>query len=182
MFELHLDYILFVACSLGGLWLLHYWIRRTRGEGVHRNVWILLIVGLIGGLLLVNRAGKIERASLRRMVEGFAPTYAIEMERLGHEKITLDTDEHDPLYRSMIEAEINWLAVNPAVADVYTFKKRADGVIVMMVDSETDYDHNGVYEGDRESRTKIPVERSGFYRIDYFEQMLRRELLNRTQR
>jgi PAS domain S-box-containing protein len=89
------------------------------------------------------------------MLQGIAPTYARELERLGHSRVTLATPPDDPLYLSLIEAEIRWLKANPNVADIYTFRIRDDGQIVLLVDSETDYDHNGVYEGDRESRTDI---------------------------
>jgi len=55
----------------------------------------------------------------------------------------------------MIEVEKAWLQRNPNVADIYTYRQLADGKFVFIVDSETDYDHNGRYEGPRESRTPI---------------------------
>jgi len=55
----------------------------------------------------------------------------------------------------MIEAQKRWEKVNPAIADIYTFRKRDNGEIFLMVDSETDYDRNGRFEGEREQRTPI---------------------------
>ncbi|NUN96702.1 MAG: response regulator, partial [Candidatus Omnitrophica bacterium] len=59
------------------------------------------------------------------------------------------------LYLYLIDTQIGWLERNPLVADIYTFRKRPDGKVVLMVDSETDYNHDGKYEGDREQRTPI---------------------------
>ena len=39
--------------------------------------------------------------------------------------------------------------------DIYTYKRGPDGTVRLIVDSETDYDHNGRFEGERESRTGI---------------------------
>jgi hypothetical protein len=55
----------------------------------------------------------------------------------------------------MIEAEKRWLLANRSVNDIYTYKRDPDGTVRLIVDSETDYDHNGRFEGEREQRTAI---------------------------
>ena len=74
---------------------------------------------------------------------------------MGHAKVSLTTSPDDPGYLQLIEAEKAWLRANPLVADIYTFRSDDKGKIRLIVDSETDYDHNGVYGGEREQRTAI---------------------------
>jgi signal transduction histidine kinase/CheY-like chemotaxis protein len=132
------------------------WLLRDRST---RWLALLFVAGLLGPLIGAHyfgeRAAVAEQGRLRAMVEGFAPTYALELTRLGHARLGLDTPGDDPLYLEILGAQIEWLDVNPAVADIYTFRRLADGTTVMLADSETDYDRNGRYEGDRESRTDI---------------------------
>ncbi len=119
-------------------------------RALHRAALLLLpIAGAIGADL----AGHTEQARLQQLVEGFAPTYAQVMAELGCTDLTVDVAPDDPRYLRLIDAQKRWLAVNPAVADIYTFVKQADGTLVLFVDSETDYDGNGIYDGEREQRT-----------------------------
>jgi PAS domain S-box-containing protein len=150
-----LDYLIFTFGALVAFGALHYWLRRTRKEHHQLFTWGLVLSILLVGAFLTNESDRRTRLLLQKMVSGIAPTYAQELEQLGHSQLTLDTRPDDPLYLSLIEAEIRWLKANPTVADVYTFRKREDGQVVLLVDSETDYDHNGVYEGERESRTPV---------------------------
>ncbi|SMP74320.1 Signal transduction histidine kinase [Neorhodopirellula lusitana] len=127
---------------------------------------VLLGVGFIGTEYL----DRLQRRSLQEQLIGLAPTYAIELQQLGHESITLDTPPDDPKYRSILEAQERWLSVNPHVADIYTFRRAvpqasADsnatesesrlGKYQLIVDSATDYDGDGVITGRREERTEI---------------------------
>ena len=41
------------------------------------------------------------------------------------------------------------------MSDIYTMRGTPDGKVVLVVDSETDYDRNGRIEGEREQRTPI---------------------------
>jgi signal transduction histidine kinase len=152
----NLDYLLFATLGVGLLLILHVWLWRTkRLGGVVYLTWALLLATLTIGWRQVKDADSEKRQQIEDMVRGFAPTYAQEMELMGHARLTAQTNAQDPLYLSMIAAEKRWLAVNPFVADIYTLRKTADGKNVLMVDSETDYDHNGKFEGDRESRTPL---------------------------
>jgi signal transduction histidine kinase len=152
----NLDYLLFATSSVGLLLILHLWLWRTKrlGGAVYLT-WTLLLVTLVIAWRQVKTADSDKRKQIEDMVRGFAPTYAQEMQLMGHARLTAQTDPQDPLYLSMIAAEKRWLAVNPFVADIYTMRKIANGTNVLIVDSETDYDHNGKFEGDRESRTPL---------------------------
>ena len=162
----NLDFLAFAAAVLVLFALLHLWLRRkTAGSrpGVPPAAWMMTIVVLGVGGWFTDRLGHDAREKLERTVIGYAPTYAQEIERLGHATITLDTPPDDPAYLRIIEAERRWLAVNPVVSDIYTFRRGSGDEVLLIVDSETDYDRNGRYEGEREARTEIgePVEFGG---------------------
>ena len=149
----HLDYLVFATAilALGGLW--HWRSRASRRLAVPG--WLLALALLAAGWWFTDAAGQRERLRMQQMVEGYAPTYAREMERMGHEAITTETDPDDPHYWQMIEAEKRWLAVNPSVNDIYTLRQMPDGRVRLIVDSETDYDRDGKFDGEREKRTAI---------------------------
>ncbi len=136
--------------------LLHWRLWRGRGGSAIPLITWLLVLGVLGsGWYFVEGAARRERLRMQQMVEGYAPTYAQELGRLGHEQITTDTSPDDPLYWRMIAAQKRWLVANRSINDIYTFRKLRDGRIALIVDSETDYDHDGRFEGEREQRTPI---------------------------
>ena len=151
-----LDYILFSGASVILFALLQMRARSSRRRRRRLAIGALLLAAILGGgWFLVQQAGVQARAQIEQMVCGYVPTYAQELTRLGHAELTLETEPDDPHYLAMIDAEKRWLAANPSVADIYTFRKRADGKIVVMVDSDTDYNHDGKFDGVREQRTPI---------------------------
>ena len=154
-----IDFAIFAGLSLCVFVLLQWrWrsgSRRWRGTAVG-GALVLAILG--GGWFFVENAGARARTQIEQMMCGYAPTYAQELTRLGHAEQSLDTPADDPKYLAMIEAEKRWLAANSNIADIYTFRQRPDGKVVMMVDSETDYDRDGKIEGEREQRTPIGEE------------------------
>lgn len=149
------DYVLFSGCSIVALLGISVWLRRSV-QSYHTLivVWACLNLLLVLGWFLVEDAGNRERVRLRKQVEGFAPTYAHELQEMGHSKITPDTALDDTHYLKMINRQISWLQLNSAVTDIYTFRKHPEGNI-LIIDSETDYDHDGIYQGEKESRTVI---------------------------
>src|SRR3954471_20814293 len=133
-----LDYQLDVAGTVAA----HAWLRSRHGTRLGLRTWLLLAAIVVVGGVAARFAGAHERNRLRDMLQGIAPTYAREMELMGHAGLKLDTPADDPRYLAMIAAEIRWEAVNRNVSDIYTFRKRPDGKMVLVVDSETDYDHD----------------------------------------
>ena len=152
--RLRLDAVALVLSGVVASVVLARWLRR-RAVG-QANAWRLALA--VGGMAvlgagLAERAGARERANHIMRVQGLAPTYAEELSRMGHAALPDDLAPDDPGYLLMIEAQKRWLQVNPAIADVYTFRRDAGGAVVLFVDSETDYDHSGKFEGSREQRT-----------------------------
>ncbi len=146
------DFVLVAAAASLATVVLVLRLRLRRGRVL---VLGLLAIALVPGWFYVDAAGRQAASDLELLVTALAPTYARELELMGHERIGLGTKAADPLYLAMIEAEKRWLANNPNVSDIYTFRRLADGGTVLIVDSETDYDRNGAYSGERERRTAI---------------------------
>ncbi|MGB8169184.1 MAG: ATP-binding protein [Chthoniobacteraceae bacterium] len=151
-----MDYIALVLGALVLFGFLHRLFWRGRPSAAMPTlIWLLVAAVLGGGWFFVESSARHEWVLMRRMVEGYAPTFAIEMRRLGHQQITAETPADDPRYWQLLEAEKRWLTVNPSISDIYTLRKTPDGRVALIVDSETDYNHNGAFEGEREQRTKI---------------------------
>lgn len=109
---------------------------------------------LLGGLAAEWSA----RDRVNRLVKlfaGFGPTYASELSTMGHASVTLATHPDDPTYLRLIEAQKRWLMVNPIIADIYTFRRDPQGQLRLIVDSETDYNHDGRIDEEREKQTPI---------------------------
>lgn len=145
--------------SVAGLVLLSVWSAWNKA-GRSAVLWAgLVCAGVIGlGSLWVQHEGRQAADQIRRQLSGLAPTFAVEMGRHGHWQIGLDTAMNSAEYLDFIDMQRQWLAVNPNVADVYTVRKDEKGVWRFIVDSETDYDHSGVIDQEREERTKIGEE------------------------
>ncbi|MBS1971745.1 MAG: hypothetical protein JSU04_15645 [Bdellovibrionales bacterium] len=112
-------------------------------------LYCFIAFAVTDGLLI-----KQEDATQNRIF-GYASAYAMVLSKLGHDKINDKTDPKDPAYLQMIQWQKDWEAANPYIADIYTMKKNSEGKIYLAVDSETDYNRDGIYEEGREQRTQI---------------------------
>lgn len=153
--DLALFVVLFATVLAIGVGIIR---RRHAGRGFSRRVVLLMAIILAGGLWSAIEAERKQSAILRQLVAGLAPTLAYEFEMLGHSRLTFDTPPDDPLYLALIERQKEWLKRNPNVIDIYTYRRKPDGKIGFVVDSETDYDHDGIYGDGRERRTAIGYE------------------------
>ncbi len=149
------DYLAFALCALGTFAALHVWLVRRGAAGLPLKLVVLVLGLLIIGGAAVDHTGHRAADKLQRAITGMAPTYALEIERLGHAHVTLATPADDPAYRAIIDAQLRWLAVNPNVNDIYTFRVVDDQTVALIVDSETDYNRDGRFNGEREVRTAI---------------------------
>lgn len=151
----HPDFLLLLALTaviFGGL---ASWLHRT-GALPHfpQLSWAAVALLLVAGWFWTEAAEGRARARVREQVAHLLPTYAEEFQRLGHARLdTARLAPDDPLYLQLIELQKRWLLLNPFIADIYTFRRTPDGRTVLLVDSETDYDRNGRYDGEREQRT-----------------------------
>ena len=151
-----MDYYLFVISSIIVFFVIHFSIRR---RGIPYPTvylfWPVLVAILLSGWFFTEDAGRNERTRVERLIGGMAPTYAQEIERLGHSRLYRKGVLDEKLYLEIVETQKRWLSVNRAVADIYTCRVNEKGEYYFLVDSETDYDRNGRYEGDREKRTPV---------------------------
>ena len=149
----HLGFVLLMGC---------FWIFSLRGlpsaaRAVPHPRWLppvtlaLVVSGLFGSWL----NGEAERDRTRSMLQGVAPAYAESMVALGLLDLLPTTSATDPAYRGIIEIQQRWLASNPAVADIYALMLMPNGDIVHIADSGTDFNGDGVLEGEHEQRTPI---------------------------
>ena len=151
-----LDQIVFTLLTFVTMLLVDWMVlRRSLALSARLKLW-----GVMGLLIAVSvyfsiRRGTQERNRLRESVAGLAPTYANGLAELGHSRLQLGMSEKDPLFLKMIEQQKLWLRLNPGVDDIYTFRREMDGHVHLIVDSETDYDRNGIYDGEREERTEL---------------------------
>src|SRR6187431_2555172 len=84
-------------------------VRLARLRQSARGAWAALAVVLGAGYFYVEATGRREAREVERLVSAMAPTYASEIERLGHASLGLDAKPDDPLYLTLIEAEKRWL-------------------------------------------------------------------------
>ena len=130
---------------------------------MHFLAWGVLAILLPLAYYMVGRAETRERHYLMEPLVGFAPTYAMEMARMGHANIGPETDPNDAGYLQLIEAQKGWLQLNRQAASIYTYRldplhqyQQEEGEPVQfVVCAEVDYDRNGIYEGEDEQRVGI---------------------------
>ncbi len=150
-----IDFILFLTAAGGVLLLLHRYLRRQ--AGVRGSAW--MTAGFLAAAAAcwwpANWTGEQAQAGIRNLLMDIAPLVADQIEQAGHHRIALDTPADDPGYLALIELQRKLLRLAPQISDIYTMRKTADGKVVIIVDSETDYDRNGRIEGERENRTPI---------------------------
>lgn len=154
LIDLKLDWLLVSLVLTLGAAIAHVSLRRQRDDqGLPRIAWLGVLFFVVAAGGIAELAQLREVSHIRKLVKGLAPTYAAEIERLGHARLRLDNATDQPEYQQIIAAQQRWLRVNPSVADIYTVRRMPDGRIVFVVDSETDYDHDGQFNGPREART-----------------------------
>ncbi|MDD5260328.1 MAG: ATP-binding protein [Methylacidiphilales bacterium] len=148
-------FLIFAAICAAALAVQYAWLRNVKYARLPWLVWVLAILLLCLGWNMSEQAGQRELNRIQSLTLDFAQLYADEMEKRGHWKLSSTAAANDPLYLNLIQTEINWEKLNPDVSDIYTLRKLPNGKNVFIVDSETDYNHNGVYDGEREERTPI---------------------------
>lgn len=149
------DYLVFGLLALVAWWILGWRLSLRESPVKLSRACTLALTGvLLTGVWYVDFAGSRPHDKLIALFEGLAPTYAMELMCMGHAGLEIETASEDPCYLEMIDALKRWVELNPLVGDIYTFRRLADGRVVLMVEAETDYDGDGRYEGEREMRTR----------------------------
>lgn len=166
------DYLTFSAILIGCFtlleaWMRHYW-KRT---GLHNRkqdaapahimgtlpfaMVLMIAVIIVAGWFFAEIAERNEKVRLKKIVRGIAPTLAYELNTMGHGRITGTTAPDDPHYLSLIATMVHWMKLNPEIESIYTMRKLPDNSVIFILGPETDYDRNGVIEGEREARVPI---------------------------
>lgn len=149
------SFLILAGASLAAFGLQSWWLRKTRSTHLPWLVWFLALALLLAGGILAAQAGRQAKERIAKITFDFARFYAHEVEQRGHWQLPDNVAANDPTYLRLIEAEKNWEALNPEISDIYTLRKRPDGKNIFIVDSETDYNRNGKYDGEREQRTRV---------------------------
>jgi PAS domain S-box-containing protein len=143
-FSRQTDYFTFVALTVVLFAALARFLPRHRhGAALPRITWLIVPLLLTGGWWLVEQAGRTERQKIETLVSAMAPTYAHELARAGHARITLATPPDDPTLQTIRRLLDDWIKANPIAADIYTMRRAPDGRRIFIVDTDTDYDHDG---------------------------------------
>jgi diguanylate cyclase (GGDEF)-like protein/PAS domain S-box-containing protein len=167
----NLDYICFAAVILtfaAGLgFVMHRYLvsEKLRGRTVAGKkfsmgfmpylAWGIICMLLIIGWFAVDDAGKKELERNKMLVDGIAPTFAYELEKMGHEDIRLATSVFDPQYQNINKTLHKWLAINPDISAIYTLRRLSDTSSVYIISPPSDYNHDGQIEGEHETGKEL---------------------------
>jgi diguanylate cyclase (GGDEF)-like protein/PAS domain S-box-containing protein len=161
--DYQLDFVAFVACCLVGLFVLGRLVERCQREHTAYLVSaVMTAVFLVAGNGYVHKVDATQRCNLINHMSAFATTYAGETEKLNHATLSNNVSSDDPDYLKVVDAQRRWLEANALVSDIYTIRRTAEGGTILVVDSETDYDHSGTIDQDREQRTDPGEAYEGF--------------------
>jgi PAS domain S-box-containing protein len=150
-----LDYILFSFAAMLILGVLAYALKSRHGVKLNWFWWSACIFTLLLGGWITSSSGIDSARQQEDSLVVMARTYALDLERMGHEKITSKTQPDAPIYREVCKALSDWRIANPFVDDIYTVRRSASGETVFIADPETDYNNNKVIDGEREKATPI---------------------------
>ncbi|PWK05712.1 putative bifunctional diguanylate cyclase/phosphodiesterase [Tumebacillus permanentifrigoris] len=115
---------------------------------------VIVFAILFAGWFVVEDGGEQQGLANKRLVEGIAPTFSYELQKMGHQQIRIATPPNDPMYQTILTMVSKWLAINPEIERIYTLRKLPDGTNVFVIAPET-------FEGDvqhhrpRKERTPI---------------------------
>jgi signal transduction histidine kinase/CheY-like chemotaxis protein len=112
--------------------------------------WLVLLGMLLAGMYSVNHVAYVAKDGLRNNLSGLAKSFAIALEDAGHEKVTLETPDDDPLYWKIIDMMSNWQKQIPAAASIYTCRKNAEGELVFICCPPADLNRDGQFLGENE--------------------------------
>ncbi len=136
------------------LFSLAIWYLKFRKDESLKLAQVLIPYWLVSSLLLNFFLDVVVEKTEEKYL-GVAPILLSTLDHFKYSERYQKFNEQDQNYHLMIDLQKKWLQANPKITDVYTMAKNAEGKNIFIVDSETDYDRNGFYEGDREVRTAI---------------------------
>jgi len=131
------------------------YLRKKHGTTFHWRAYAIVLVLVVIGELGADLAEEKIRGDSAASSQALIDLIGDELEQGGHAQITQNTASNDPTYLRLIEVQLRILRRSSMVGDVYTLRPGADGVVVILVDSETFNDGGGKFRGGRGPRTAI---------------------------
>lgn len=155
MFNSTFSSIAYFILAFGGLAYLFYLSYLKHKVRFTPFVWIGLLLVIILGAWSADQGAQNQYEQAKKSIESLVPVFAVEMQRLGHAKITTETKPDDPVYLALIQAQKDWSKINPHLSSIYTMRMSPSGKPMTMVGEEFDYNRDGKIEGESEGRTPI---------------------------
>ena len=94
--SLRLDFGLFAILSTSAVAALAVWLHRIKSyDRSFRLAWMVLVLVLLSGIIVVEWAGEQAQERMQARIASFAPTYALELQRAGHARLTPETAPDD---------------------------------------------------------------------------------------
>lgn len=151
--QLRLDAVCFAVAGVAatfGCW--SYLRRRDAAKELSCGWWFAAAGVILFGLAGAEWSGVRREESLAETLSEFAPTYARELERLGHARITTVTSPEDPAYTAILAAAQDWYSLNRSLGELFTFRVDSADHILLIVD------------GSKVGTDSLPAISSGFRR------------------
>lgn len=155
MFDSTFSFVAYFILAFGGLAFLFYLSCLKHKVRFTPLLWIGLMLIIILGAWSANQGAQNQYMQAKKSIESLVPLFAVEMQRLGHAKMTAETKPDDPIYLALIKAQRDWSKINPHFGSIYTMRMGADGKPITIVGEEFDYNRDGKIEGDKEQRLAI---------------------------
>ena len=138
------DYLAYaLVAALGAMMSWHFLARIQARFLTQITPVVLLLIAIVAGWALTERADRNARNAIREQHAALAPTYAHEMEVLGHASLPDTADPGDARFRAMAAAQKRWIEANPDVGRIYTIRRKGPGHFVVLVDSKTETNVSG---------------------------------------
>jgi signal transduction histidine kinase len=149
----NLDFFIFMALTAFALSLTKFLcLKKWTLSGKE----FLLLAAILGSAFFVGKKISSQTAEYSfQEMQNFIPNLKLLLQIKNHDAINAKTEPQDSSYLELIELEKKILSDNLNINDIYTFTKNDDGHFIFLVDSETDYNRNNSFDGDREQRTPI---------------------------
>jgi len=112
--------------------------------------WCVLLGILIAGMYSVNSIANVTKEALQNNLTGLATSFAVAIKDAGHEKITLETPEDDPLYTKILRMMSAWQDQISVTASIYTCRKDAEGNIIFICCPPADLNRDRKIQGEKE--------------------------------
>lgn len=106
--------------------------------------WASLILPLLFlgvAWFAIERSGETEKERVQALMRAVVPTYAQEVERMGHAHLQPGVPVGDFRYQTIHEAMRRWLHANPLVLGIHTFRLGADGKTMLVMGMESGGEH-----------------------------------------